>query len=188
MAGFLDISKGRSSSALSGLSKFGTKYEDLLLKNSQAIGFIESQLSARSTKMNAGDDLLKFSMAIADTTSQLRTKAIAFFQLDYVVKRERLRDVASNGEIEFILETIVDDMIVYDDESRFCFANDLTGKMLYRGNTKEERLNFQEKVVRKYRDNFEKIYNAWGFAEGISAWQYAFQFLVEGHLAFINAY
>jgi hypothetical protein len=184
MAGFLDISKGRSSSALSGLSKFGTKYEDLLLKNSQAIGFIESQLSARSTKMNAGDDLLKFSMAIADTTSQLRTKAIAFFQLDYVVKRERLRDVASNGEIEFILETIVDDMIVYDDESRFCFANDLTGKMLYRGNTKEERLNFQEKVVRKYRDNFEKIYNAWGFGEGISAWQYAFQFLVEGHLAF----
>lgn len=184
MAGFLDINKGRSSSALSGLSKFGTKYEDLLLKNSQAIGFIESQLAARSTKMNAGDDLLKFSMAIADTTSQLRTKAIAFFQLDYVVKRERLRDVAANGEIEFILETIVDDMIVYDDESRFCFANDLTGKMLYRGNTKEERLNFQEKVVRKYRDNFEKIYNAWGFGEAISAWQYAFQFLVEGHLAF----
>lgn len=184
MAGFLDVNKGRSSSALSGLSKFGTKYEDLLLKNSQAIGFIESQLAARSTKMNAGDDLLKFSMAIADTTSQLRTKAIAFFQLDYVVKRERLRDVAANGEIEFILETIVDDMIVYDDESRFCFANDLTGKMLYRGNTKEERLNFQEKVVRKYRDNFEKIYNAWGFGEGISAWQYAFQFLVEGHLAF----
>jgi len=184
MAGFLDINKGRSSSALSGLSKFGTKYEDLLLKNSQAIGFIESQLAARSTKMNAGDDLLKFSMAIADTTSQLRTKAIAFFQLDYVVKRERLRDVASNGEIEFILETIVDDMIVYDDESRFCFANDLTGKMLYRGSTKEERLNYQEEIIRKYRENFEKIYNAWGFGEGISAWQYAFQFLVEGHLAF----
>jgi hypothetical protein len=184
MAGFLDTSRNRKSTALSGLSKFGTKYEDLLLKNSQAIGFIEGQLAARTSKLNAGDDLLKFSMAIADTTSQLRTKAIAFFQLDYVVKRERLRDVASNGEIEFILETIVDDMIVYDDEGRFCFANDLTGKMLYRGNTKEERLNFQEKIVRKYRDNFEKIYNAWGFGEGINAWQYAFQFLVEGHLAF----
>jgi hypothetical protein len=184
MAGFLDTSRNRTSTALSGLSKFGTKYEDLLLKNSQAIGFIEGQLAARTSKLNAGDDLLKFSMAIADTTSQLRTKAIAFFQLDYVVKRERLRDVASNGEIEFILETIVDDMIVYDDEGRFCFANDLTGKMLYLGNTKEERLNFQEKIVRKYRDNFEKIYNAWGFGEGINAWQYAFQFLVEGHLAF----
>lgn len=184
MAGFLDTMRGNFNSKLSGLSKFGTRHEDLLLKNSQAIGFIESQLSARSTKLNAGDDLLRFSMAIADTTSQLRTKAIAFFQLDYVVKRERLRDVASNGEIEFILETIVDDMIVYNDENRFCFARDLAGKIMYRGSTKEERLNFQEKVIRKYNDNFEKIYTAWGFPEGISAWQYAFQFLVEGHLAF----
>jgi len=184
MAGFLDTPRGKTGGKLSGLSKFGTKYEDLLLKNSQAIGFIEGQLAARTTKLGAGDDLLRFSMAIADTTSQLRTKAIAFFQLDYVVKRERLRDVASNGEIEFILETIVDDMIVYDDESRFCYSKDLTGKMMYRGNTKEERLNFQEKVVNKYTDNFEKIYNAWGFGESISAWQYAFQFLVEGHLSF----
>jgi len=184
MAGFLDTQRGFTGGKLSGLSKFGTRYEDLLLKNSQAIGFIESQISARSTRLGPGDDLLKFSMAIADTTSQLRSKAIAFFQLDYVVKRERLRDVASNGEIEFILETIVDDMIVFDDENRFCYANDLTGKMMYRGNTKDERLNFQEKIVRKHTDNFQKIYNAWGFAEGIAAWQYAFQFLVEGHLSF----
>lgn len=184
MAGFLDVNKGRSSSALSGLSKFGTKYEDLLLKNSQAIGFIEGQLAARTGKINAGDDLLKFSMAIADTTSQLRTKAIAFFQLDYAVKRERLRDVASNGEIEFILETIVDDMVVYDEENRFCYAKDLTGKLMYRGNTKEERLNYQEKIVKKHRDNFEKIYGAWGFGESVAAWQYAFQYLVEGHLCF----
>jgi hypothetical protein len=184
MAGFLDTNGRRASSALAGLSKFGTKYEDLLLKNSQAIGFIEGQIAARSTKLGAGDDLLKFSMAIADTTSQLRTKAIAFFQLDYAVKRERLRDVASNGEIEFILETIVDDMIVYDEENRFCYSKDLTGKLMYRGSTKEERLNFQEKIVKRHRDNFEKIYSAWGFGESVSAWQYAFQYLVEGHLAF----
>lgn len=184
MAGFLDTSGRRVSSTLSNLSKFGTRHEDLLLKNSQAIGFIEGQLQSRTSRLNANDELLKFSMAISDTTSQLRTKAIAFFQLDYVVKRERLRDVAANGEIEFILETIVDDMIVYDDEQRFIYPKDLTGKMLYRGDTKEERLNFQEKVLRKYNDNFERIYTAWGFAEGISAWQYAFQFLVEGHLSF----
>lgn len=184
MAGFLDTSGRKVSSSLSNLSKFGTRHEDLLLKNSQAIGFIESQLQSRTSRLNSNDELLKFSMAISDTTSQLRTKAIAFFQLDYVVKRERLRDVASNGEIEFILETIVDDMIVYDNEQRFIYPRDLTGKMLYRGDTKEERLNFQEKVIRKYNDNFEKIYTAWGFGEGIAAWQYAFQFLVEGHLSF----
>jgi hypothetical protein len=185
MAGFLDRSRGRASGKLAGLSKFGTRYEDLLLKNSQAIGFIEGQIAARSSRLSSSsDDLLKFSMAIADTTSQLRTKAIAFFQLDYVVKRERLRDVASNGEIEFILETIVDDMIVYDDENRFCHSRDLNGKIMYRGETKEQRLNYQADIIKRYHDNFEKIYNAWGFGESISAWQYAFQFLVEGHLAF----
>lgn len=184
MPGFLDTSRGQASGKLSSLSKFGTKYEDLLLKNSQAIGFIEGQIASRSGKMGTGDDLLKFSMAIADTTSQLRSKAIAFFQLDYVVKRERLRDVAANGEIEFVLETIVDDMIVNDDENRFCYPNDLTGKIMYRGNNKQERLNFQDNVVKRHSETFEKIYISWGFNEGIAAWQYAFQFLVEGHLAF----
>lgn len=184
MAGFLDTKSVKTGGALSNLSKFGTRHEDLLLRNSQAIGFIEGQLASRSSTLSAADDLLKFSMAISDTTSQLRTKAVAFFQLDYAVKRERLRDVASNGEIEFILETIVDDLIVYDEDNRFCHPKDLTGKMLYRGSNKEERLNYQEKIVKKYNDNFEKIYTTWGFAESISAWQYAFQYLIEGHLCF----
>lgn len=183
MAGFGDSNNSSSSGALSNLSKFGARYEDLLLKNSRAIGFIESQLAARSGGRDASD-LLTFSRAIADTTSQLRNKAIAFFQLDYAVKRERLRDIASNGEIEFILETITDDMIVYNEESRFCFANDPTGKLMYRGKNKEERLNYQDNVIAKYNSNFEELYTTWGFGEGISAWQYAYQFLIEGHLSF----
>ena len=184
MAGFGDNIQGRSSSALSNLSKFGSRYDDLLLKNSKAIGFVEGQLTSRSNALNSGNDLLRFSMAIADTTSQLRTKAIAFFQLDYAVKRERLRDIAANGEIEFVLDTIADDMIVYDEENRWCSPNDITGKILYSGFNKKERLNYQENIVNKYVTNFETIYNTWGFGEGISAWQYAFQFLIEGHLSF----
>lgn len=183
MAGYGDNRSSTTSSALSNLSKFGNRYEDLLIKNSKAIGFIESQLSSRSNN-SVGNDLLRFSQAIADTTSQLRTKAIAFFQLDYAVKRERLRDIASNGEIEFILETITDDMIVYSDENRFCHVKDLTGKIMYRGSTKEQRLAFQERILDKYFNNFEEIYTTWGFGEGISAWQYAYQFLIEGHLCF----
>ncbi len=184
MAGFGDNIQGSTGSALSNLSKFGSRYDDLLLKNSKAIGFVEGQLASRSTTLDSGNDLLKFSMAIADTTSQLRTKAIAFFQLDYAVKRERLRDIASNGEIEFVLDTIADDMIVYDEENRWCSPNDITGKILYKGSNKKERLNYQENIVNKYTSNFENIYNIWGFGEGISAWQYAFQFLIEGHLSF----
>lgn len=184
MAGFGDSKFKNTSKSLAGLSRFGTRYEDLLLKNSKAIGFIEGQLAARNDSNIGSNDLLRYSMAIADTSSQLRTKSIAFFQLDYTVKRDRLRDIASNGEIEFVLDTITDDMIVFNEENRFCHANDLTGKIMYRGTNKTERLQYQENIVKKYHNNFEDIYNAWGFPEGISAWQYAYQFLIEGHLCF----
>ena len=188
MAGFLDnIGLGGLKSRLSDLSRVGMKYEDLLIKNSQSIGFIESQLmQARGNALPGAqtDSLARATMAISDTTSALRTKAIAFFQLDYATKRERLRDLASNGEIEFVIESITDDVIVFDEDNRFAYPNDLVGEMLYKGKNKEQRLKYQEKVIDKYNENFEKIYNAWGFNEGISAWQYFFQWLIEGHLAF----
>ena len=184
MAGFLDSNPLNGiRSRLTDLSRFGMKYDDLLVRNSQAIGFIEGQLSGMQGGL-LGDDLMKATLALSDTTSSLRSKSIAFFQLDYVSKRERLRDIASNGEIEFILETIVDDCIVYDDDNRFCYPNDLVGEIRYKGRSKEARLQYQEKIVERYSENFQKIYNAWGFGTGIAAWQYFYQWLIEGHLAF----
>lgn len=183
MAGFLDSNPMRGlKSQLTALSRFGMKYDDLLVKNSQAIGFIEGQLTSFNNAL--GDDLMKATLALSDTTSSLKNKSIAFFQLDYAQKRERLRDLASNGEIEFIIETIADDAIVYDDDNRFCYPNDLIGQINYRGKNKEDRLNYQDKVINKYYENFEKIYSAWSFDRGISAWQYFYQWLIEGHLAF----
>lgn len=169
-------------SRLTELSRFGLKYDDLLIKNSQAIGFIESQLS--SAAGFASDDLMRATLALSDTTSSLKTKSIAFFQLDYVSKRERLRDVASSGEIEFILETITDDAIVFDEDNRFCYANDLVGEMNYFGDNKKSRLDYQERIINAYNSAFSKIYSRWGFDQGISAWQYFYQWLIEGHLAF----
>lgn len=183
MAGFLESNPMRSlRSRLSELSRFGLKYDDLLIKNSQAIGFIESQLGG-STGF-ASDDLMRATLALSDTTSSIKTKAIAFFQLDYVSKRERLRDIASNGEIEFILETITDDVIVFDEDNRFCFANDLVGEMQYQGDNKKSRLDYQDRIINGYQTAFSKIYSRWGFDQGISAWQYFYQWLIEGHLAF----
>lgn len=183
MAGFLDSNPMKSvRSRLTELSRFGMKYDDLLIKNSQAIGFIESQMSGAGSGMQ--NDLIQATLAMSDTTSSLKTKSIAFFQLDYITKRERLRDIASNGEIEFILETIADDAIVFDDDNRFCYANDLIGELNYFGSNKKQRLEFQQKVLHRYQENFQKIYSRWGFDQGISAWQYFYQWLIEGHLAF----
>lgn len=185
MAGFLQNSGLQGvRTKLTELSRFGMKYDDLLLKNSSAIGYIEQQMRRMGNLGGANEDLMSYSMALSDTTSSLRSKSIAFFQLDYVIKREKLREIASNGEIEFILETITDDAVVFDEDNRFCYPNDLVGEMRYKGKSKEERLKYQDKIINKYVDNFEKIYMAWGFNEGISAWQYFYQWLIEGHLAF----
>jgi len=183
MAGFLEGNAGRFiRSRFNNLSRYGLKYDDLLVKNSQAIGFIESQLGSGGSY--AGDNLMKATLALSDTTSSLKTKAIAFFQLDYVSKRERLRDVASSGEIEFILETITDDVIVYDEDNRFCYVNDLIGEMSYLGDNRKNRLEYQDRISQSYKKAFTKIYSRWGFDQGISAWQYFYQWLIEGHLAF----
>ena len=183
MAGFLDANPIKSlRSRLSELGNYGMRYNDLLIKNSQAIGFIEGQMGGTGSGME--NDLMRATLALSDTTSSLKTKSIAFFQMDYVSKRERLRDIASNGEIEFIIETIADDSIVFDQDNRFCYANDLVGELNYSGSNKAQRLQFQEKVIEKYSNNFQKIYSKWGFDQGISAWQYFYQFLIEGHLAF----
>lgn len=200
MSSFLDGFKGSSfGSALERLSRFGMVYDDLLIKNSKSIGYIQGELRNKMSNQYSGNELLKYTLALSDTTSALKNKAIAFFQLDYKNRIEKLRDVASNGEIEFAVETIANDIIVYDENNRFCFPIDLMGgfdekvkkgekpKTTEIGKEKiidEKKIKFSDKVLETYERNFDKIYNAWGFNIGDAAWMYAYQFLIDGFLCF----
>jgi hypothetical protein len=169
------------------ISRFGNTYDDLLLKNSQAIGYIEGELRRRvGTGSAAGDDLLKYSMAISDTTSSMRNKMLAFFQLDYYTKRDKLRDVASNAEIEFVLDTISDDVIVYDSDNRFCHPNDLRIKLAPKKGVRpaeSNSLEYTDEFIEDYEKTFAQVYNAWGFDNGLAAWQYFYLWLIEGLFA-----
>jgi len=200
MAGFFDSFSSTSfGNALDKLSRFGMKYDDLLLTNSKSIGYIQGELKAKMSGQYVGNDLLKYTLALSDTTSALKNKAIAFFQLDYKSRIERLREVASNSEIEFAIETIANDLVVYDDNNRFCYPIDLTGgfdekldkgekpKTHKVGKEKEidkKKIKFSDKVLEGYERAFDKIYNAWGFNIGDSAWMYAYQYLIDGFLTF----
>jgi hypothetical protein len=188
MAGFAgNTALGKIRNRFVDISRFGMKFDDLMIKNSNAIGFIEGELRKRSGSSGImADDLMRYSLAISDTTSKLKGKTLAFFQLDYIVKREKLRDVASNSEIEFVLDNIADDTIIYDENNRFCKPSNLHGKFRKQigPTTKEGDLQYNEEIKQLYLENFDKIYSAWGFDSGISAWQYFYQFLIEGHLSF----
>lgn len=177
MAGFIDdISQrnpniGKILKTVSKIGSFGMEYKDLVVKNSQAIGVSEAMMRERMGLTDSDEDFI-FSLASQDTSNR---KYIAYFDKDYPFKREFLRRFALNAEIEWILDILADEAIVYDDRN-FCCSLSLVN------------MDLKEDVVDSLRENFRKMYISHGFNNGISAWQYFRQFLIDGFLAFEIVY
>jgi len=177
MAGFIDnfsISNpnlGRILRAVSKIGSFGMEYKDLVVRNSQAVGVSEAMLRQKLALTDSDEDFI-FSLASQDTHNR---KYIAYFDKDYPFKRDFLRSFALNPEIEWILDILADEAIVYDDRN-FCCNLSLVN------------MDLNDDVADSLRENFRKMYILHGFNNGISAWQYFRQFLVEGFLAFEIVY
>jgi len=172
MAGFLGGDNGVNpffNAILNNLRKigsFGMSYGDMVVKNSQAIGTTESLFLDKGGII---DENFSYSLKKADTTSK---QYIAYFDKDFNNKKVYLRQFALNPEIEYILDTVCDEAIVYDDKNFFgYFVNsDIRGI----GEEKEQKIH----------QRYKEIYNLFGFNEGISAWHFFRQFLVDGILSF----
>ena len=177
MAGFIDDFSQRNPNigkilkSVSKIGSFGMEYKDLVVKNSQAIGVSEAMMRERMGLTDSDEDFI-FSLASQDTSNR---KYIAYFDKDYPFKREFLRRFALNAEIEWILDILADEAIVYDDRN-FCCSLSLVN------------MDLKEDVVDSLRDNFRKMYISHGFNNGISAWQYFRQFLIDGFLSFEIVY
>lgn len=190
MAGFFDGGRNKFGNLQRKLNqKVNSNYDSLLIKNSQAIGYIENELRKRgnsNTLEPEGDPYMEMAIALSDTTSSYRSSVLSFFQLDYDVKVEKLMDMAANGEMEFVLENITDDIIVYDENNYFCHPADIR-KAIHRKdgiNSKKDSYIKEDQLMAEYTDAFESIYSAWGFDNGISAWQWVYEYLITGRLAF----
>jgi hypothetical protein len=171
MAGFLGDNRTNPffSNMLSNLRKigsFGMSYGDMVVKNSQGIGTTEALFLK-----NGGieDENFLYSIRKADTTAK---QYIAYFDRDYINKKTYLRNFSINPEIEFILDTVCDEAIVYDDKNFFSYF------------TSVDVMGIGEKIENKIQDRYKEIYNLFGFNEGISAWHFFRSFLVDGILAF----
>lgn len=167
---------------LKGLSSFGMKYDDLVIKQSQTIGISEDRYGWRLDPNNAMggeyDDYQLFaSLAMADTSLR---KNISFYDKSYRKKREDLRKFAVQDEIEDILDIICDDSIVLDDRNYFCKP------LIY----DSDNLNpdVLEKVKGAMLSNFKKIYQYFGFNDDATAWNYFRKWLIDGYLAFEIVY
>jgi len=173
MAGFLDnLGKinpniSRILKTISGLGSFGMEYKDMVIQDSMAIGASEASMRERFGFTDSDEDFI-YSIAAQDTSNR---KYIAYFDKDYPFKRDFLRTFALNAEIEYILDTICDEAVVYDEKNFFCHPALMN-------------MDLKDDVIKSMRKNFRKLYVLHNFANGLTGWQYFRQLIVEGFLAF----
>jgi hypothetical protein len=169
MAGFLQ--EFLFGDAREKIAKLGVKYDDMVITQSQGIGITQQFIDPYGS---FAYDMI-YNLNLQDIESK---KTIAFFDNDYVSRRESLRKFSLNGEIDFILDTICDEAIVYDDYNYFCQLNiDKLANYI----TNEKELN----EIKEYLQiEFNKIYNLLNFSEWHEAWFYMKKFLIDGFLAF----
>jgi hypothetical protein len=175
MAGFVDNNDPSQSPVIQRiresvrkLSTFGMKYDDMVIRNSQAVGVTEAAFLNKN-KANVEDESMLWTLAKQDITTR---QFISYFDKDYKGKRDYLRKFSLNPEIEWVLDTICDEAISYDPANFFAYPDfiDMT--------------DINEKLKEDLYENYKKLYDIWGFSDDITGWQYFRQFLVDGFLCF----
>jgi len=169
MAGFTDDKRTFFSSIIENVKKvgsFGMAYGDLVVKNSQAVGVTEAQFLKKG---GVKDESFLFGLRRADTVTK---QYIAYFDRDYKNKRQYLQGFAQNPEIEFILDTICDESIVYDEKNFWAHFSFM------------QHDDVDEEVYKKVQKRYKELYNLFGFNQDIFAWHLFRKFLVDGILAF----
>jgi len=175
MAGFIDRVGtnpifGQISKSLKTLSSLGMKYDDMVVKQSRAVGVTEAEFGLQGY---LPEEFL-YSLALTDVGQK---KFIAYFDKDYKSRRDYLRKFAMNPEIEFILDTIADEAIVYDDSNSFAEID----AGLLKGILDQKNAN---DIINEINVSFKKIYAHFHFNEGHDGWGYFRQLLIDGFLAF----
>jgi hypothetical protein len=184
MAGFTDrngpLSTGkrpfRLRDSLKTLSSFGMRYDDLVIRQSQAIGPMEDLFGyGQINPMGIdNDDIYSAFAAMSLTDMQLR-KNIPFFDKDYKAKRDELRAFSLHDEVEDILDILCDETIVYDEKNFFA-RPEILG------------MEVSDKVEKDLVRYFNQIYHYFGFNQDQSAWYFYRKFLIDGYLAFEIVY
>jgi len=155
--------RGLFSRILRTLSNYGMNYDDMIIRNQVGIGINEDPYSAR------GNSMYDFFSQRA-VASVLNRKSIPYLDKAYADKRRILREYSIKDEIRDFVSAISDESIVYNDTRDFCSPRPIPS-------------DYPQEIQDKYIEYFEKIYNKFGFADSITAWQMMRDFLIDGYLA-----
>ena len=159
------------------LSALGITWNSSLIKqirtNDDFDAANDTGLGNVNRSMFAGDDL--FTRQYENLAGN--NKFIAFYDQTYQMRRDFLRKFALQGEIDYVLDTIADEVIVNDEMHYFAYPN-----------TKQLRTILKpehgKKIVDEINSAYRRIYHMFHFNESNDAWHYVKKFLVDGFLAF----
>lgn len=180
MAGFLTTRKdprtfsqtNSVSKLLRKISNLGMDFDGKIFKNSQAIGLYDPDPNAPQTnEFKFGDSVYDIFNGFSLTDPSMH-KNVSLYDRRYDdAKRNELRRLAMQDEIEDILDIITDECISYNENGMFC-------QLLYNRTLLADDLHDEIDAI------FNTIYSCFGFWDQNMAWGYFRKFLIEGFLAF----
>lgn len=158
----------------SNMSRLGMSYDDQVIANMRAVPADKNLLPKETQLIN--QDLFN--------TQSWKVKSNAdksFFDKDFPQKRDAMRRLAVQPELEDILDTMANEAIVYDNELVYFAEPFIENKEI---NTFKK--DVQEKIIEVLNKNFRRFYKMldWKYR----AWDDFKRFLVEGILSWEIVY
>lgn len=160
----------------SNLSRMGMDYEDNVIKNMRAIPADKNLIPKPDQLIN--QDLFS---QLSSSWKVKQNQDKGFFEKDFPQKREALRKLALQPELEDILDTMSNESIVYDNDLTYFAEPFIEAQEL-----KDLKRDVQENVKKIMSKSFRKFYKMlnWKYC----AWDDFKRFLVEGILAWEIVY
>ena len=163
--------RGYFNKMLRNLSNWGMDYENMVLRNTYSVGMHEDpQGEGADYGTNMYDIFTKKVIS-----KMLDRKSIAYLDRAYQDKRKILRQYSIKDEIKDFVTQIADEAIIYNEDNYFCKLKDMPDE-------------FDNSLKQRYQENFNKIYRNFGFNDGLTAWNYFKNFLIDGYIAFEIVY
>jgi hypothetical protein len=160
----------------SNLSRLGMDYDDQVLKNMRAVPADKSLLPKEQRLQN--NDL--FTQMI-NGWKQKENKDQSFFEKDFDMKREILRKLAVQPELEDILDTMTNECIVYDTNNVY-FAEPFIDER----DIRVFESGIASKIKKSMSDRFAELYKMLNWRT--KAWDDFKRFLIEGILSWEIVY
>lgn len=168
--------KNLISKFFSSMSRLGMDYEDDVISNMRAVP-ADKNLIPKQEQLLQQDLFSKLNSSWKVKQNQDQN----FFEKDFPQKREALRKLALQPELEDILDTMTDESIVYDSDYTY-FAE----PFVERQELSMFKNDVQKKINEEMYKGFRKFYKMlnWKY----NAWDDFKRFLIEGNLAWEIVY